>query len=172
MAPERLESHVFLELIASINVSMVAVDEAHCVSQWGHDFRSSYRRISRVVSLLRNRPIVAAFTATATAEVRDDIIKLLELNNPKVFISGCDRKNLKIIIEKGVNKKNYILDYINSNKDESGIIYCSTRKEVDSLYDLLISKGLEVEKYHAGLNDCLLYTSFKATKIISLSGFP
>ena len=77
MAPERLESHVFLELIASINVSMVAVDEAHCVSQWGHDFRSSYRRISRVVSLLRNRPIVAAFTATATAEVRDDIIKLL-----------------------------------------------------------------------------------------------
>ena len=153
VAPERLESHVFLELIASINVSMVAVDEAHCVSQWGHDFRSSYRRISRVVSLLRNRPIVAAFTATATAEVRDDIIKLLELNNPKIFISGFDRKNLKIIIEKGVNKKNYILDYINSNKDESGIIYCSTRKEVDSLYDLLISKGLEVEKYHAGLND-------------------
>ena len=101
---------------------------------------TSYRRISRVVSLLRNRPIVAAFTATATAEVRDDIIKLLELNNPKVFISGFDRKNLKIIIEKGVNKKNYILDYINSNKDESGIIYCSTRKEVDSLYDLLISK--------------------------------
>ena len=81
------------------------------------------------------------------------LIKLLELNNPKVFISGFDRKNLKIIIEKGVNKKNYILDYINSNKDESGIIYCSTRKEVDSLYDLLISKGLEVEKYHAGLND-------------------
>lgn len=153
VAPERVESHVFLELIASINVSMVAVDEAHCVSQWGHDFRSSYRRISRGVSLLRNRPIVAAFTATATAEVRDDIIKLLELNNPKVFISGFDRKNLKIIIEKGVNKKNYILDYINSNKDESGIIYCSTRKEVDSLYDLLISKGLEVEKYHAGLND-------------------
>ena len=91
VAPERLESHVFLELIASINVSMVAVDEAHCVSQWGHDFRSSYRRISRVVSLLRNRPIVAAFTATATAEVRDDIIKLLELNNPKIFISGFDR---------------------------------------------------------------------------------
>lgn len=153
VAPERLESQSFLELIASINVSMIAVDEAHCVSQWGHDFRGSYRRISRVVSLLRNRPIVAAFTATATAEVRDDIIKLLELNNPKVFMSGFDRKNLKIIIEKGVNKKNYILDYINSNKDESGIIYCSTRKEVDSLYDLLSSKGLEVEKYHAGLND-------------------
>ena len=153
VAPERLESQAFLELIASINVSMVAIDEAHCVSQWGHDFRSSYRRISKVISILRNRPIVTAFTATATNEVRKDIIKLLELNNPKVFISGFDRKNLKIIIEKGVNKKNYILDYINNNKSESGIIYASTRKEVDSLYDLLISRGLQVEKYHAGLSD-------------------
>lgn len=153
VAPERLESQAFLELIASINVSMVAIDEAHCVSQWGHDFRSSYRRISRVISLLRNRPIVTAFTATATDEVREDIINLLELNNPKVFISGFDRKNLKIIIEKVVNKKNYILDYINNNRDESGIIYASTRKEVDNLYELLNSKGLQVEKYHAGLSD-------------------
>ncbi|MEN8079018.1 DNA helicase RecQ [Clostridioides difficile] len=153
VAPERLESQAFLELIASINVSMIAIDEAHCVSQWGHDFRSSYRRISRVISLLRNRPIVTAFTATATDEVREDIVKLLELNNPKVFISGFDRKNLKIVIEKGVNKKNYILDYINNNRDESGIIYCSTRKEVDSLYDLLTSRDVNVEKYHAGLND-------------------
>ena len=153
VAPERLESQAFLELIASINISMIAIDEAHCVSQWGHDFRSSYRRISRVISLLRNRPIVTAFTATATDEVREDIVKLLELNNPKVFISGFDRKNLKIVIEKGVNKKNYILDYINNNRDESGIIYCSTRKEVDSLYDLLTSRDVNVEKYHAGLND-------------------
>ena len=153
VAPERLESQAFLELISSINVSMVAIDEAHCVSQWGHDFRSSYRRISRVISLLRNRPIVTAFTATATDEVREDIVKLLELNNPKVFISGFDRKNLKIVIEKGVNKKNYILDYINNNGNESGIIYCSTRKEVDSLYDLLIARDVNVEKYHAGLND-------------------
>ena len=153
VAPERLESQAFLELISSINISMVAIDEAHCVSQWGHDFRSSYRRISRVISILRNRPIVTAFTATATSEVREDIIKLLELNNPKVFISGFDRKNLKITIEKGVNKKNYILDYINNNRNESGIIYASTRKEVDSLYELLTSKGLQVEKYHAGLSD-------------------
>ena len=153
VAPERLESQAFLELIASINVSMVAIDEAHCVSQWGHDFRSSYRRISRVISLLKNRPIVTAFTATATDEVREDIINLLELNNPKVFISGFDRKNLKIIIEKGVNKKNYILDYINNNREESGIIYASTRKEVDNLHELLNSKGLQVEKYHAGLSD-------------------
>ena len=153
VAPERLESQAFLELISSINISMVAIDEAHCVSQWGHNFRSSYRRISRVISILRNRPIVTAFTATATSEVREDIIKLLELNNPKVFISGFDRKNLKITIEKGVNKKNYILDYINNNRNESGIIYASTRKEVDSLYELLTSKGLQVEKYHAGLSD-------------------
>ena len=153
VAPERLESQAFLELISSINISMVAIDEAHCVSKWGHDFRSSYRRISRVISILRNRPIVTAFTATATSEVREDIIKLLELNNPKVFISGFDRKNLKITIEKGVNKKNYILDYINNNRNESGIIYASTRKEVDSLYELLTSKGLQVEKYHAGLSD-------------------
>ena len=153
VAPERLESQAFLELISSINISMVAIDEAHCVSQWGHDFRSSYRRISRVISILRNRPIVTAFTATATSEVREDIIKLLELNNPKVFISGFDRKNLKITIEKGVNKKNYLLDYINNNRNESGIIYASTRKEVDSLYELLTSKGLQVEKYHAGLSD-------------------
>lgn len=153
VAPERLESQAFLELISSINISMVAIDEAHCVSQWGHDFRSSYRRISRVISILRNRPIVTAFTATATSEVREDIIKLLELNNPKVFISGFDRKNIKITIEKGVNKKNYILDYINNNRNESGIIYASTRKEVDSLYELLTSKGLQVEKYHAGLSD-------------------
>lgn len=153
VAPERLESQAFLELISSIDISMVAIDEAHCVSQWGHDFRSSYRRISRVISILRNRPIVTAFTATATSEVREDIIKLLELNNPKVFISGFDRKNLKITIEKGVNKKNYILDYINNNRNESGIIYASTRKEVDSLYELLTSKGLQVEKYHAGLSD-------------------
>ena len=153
VAPERLESQAFLELISSINISMVAIDEAHCVSQWGHDFRSSYRRISRVISILRNRPIVTAFTATATSEVREDIIKLLELNNPKVFISGFDRKNLKITIEKGVKKKNYILDYINNNRNESGIIYASTRKEVDSLYELLTSKGLQVEKYHAGLSD-------------------
>ena len=153
VAPERLESQAFIELIASINVSMVAIDEAHCVSQWGHDFRSSYRRISRVISLLRNRPIVTAFTATATDEVRKDIVNLLKLNNPKVFISGFDRKNLKIIIEKGVNKKNYILNYINNNRNESGIIYASTRKEVDNLYELLNSKGLQVEKYHAGLSD-------------------
>ena len=99
VAPERLESQAFIELIASINVSMIAIDEAHCVSQWGHDFRSSYRRISRVISLLRNRPIVTAFTATATDEVRKDIVNLLKLNNPKVFISGFDTYVEELVIK-------------------------------------------------------------------------
>lgn len=153
IAPERLESMEFLNIISNAKVAQIAVDEAHCVSQWGHDFRSSYRRISKFINILRERPIVSAFTATATKEVREDIVKLLDLNNPKVFISGFDRENLKIIIEKGINKKAYILNYINANLDASGIIYCATRKEVDSLYELLDERGLSVTRYHAGLSD-------------------
>lgn len=153
IAPERLESMEFLNTISNAKVAQIAVDEAHCVSQWGHDFRSSYRRISKFINILRERPIVSAFTATATKEVREDIVKLLDLNNPKVFISGFDRENLKIIIEKGINKKAYILNYINANLDASGIIYCATRKEVDSLYELLDERGLSVTRYHAGLSD-------------------
>lgn len=153
VAPERLESMEFLNLVSNINISQVAVDEAHCVSQWGHDFRSSYKFIGRFINLLRKRPVVSAFTATATEEVRKDIVKLLELNNPKVFVSGFDRDNLKIIIEKGVNKAHYILDYLKENKDVSGIIYCATRKEVDSLCELINSRGINCTKYHAGLSD-------------------
>ncbi|WP_300257737.1 DNA helicase RecQ [Clostridium sp.] len=153
VAPERLESMEFLNLVSNIDISQVAVDEAHCVSQWGHDFRSSYKFIGRFINLLRKRPVVSAFTATATEEVRKDIVKLLELNNPKVFVSGFDRDNLKIIIEKGVNKAHYILDYLKENKDVSGIIYCATRKEVDSLCELINSRGINCTKYHAGLSD-------------------
>ncbi|MDK0571707.1 DNA helicase RecQ [Clostridium perfringens] len=153
VAPERLESMEFLNLVSNIDISQVAVDEAHCVSQWGHDFRSSYKFIGRFINLLRKRPVVSAFTATATEEVRKDIVKLLELNNPKVFVSGFDRDNLKIIIEKGVNKVHYILDYLKENKDVSGIIYCATRKEVDSLCELINSRGIGCTKYHAGLSD-------------------
>lgn len=153
IAPERLESMEFLNAISNAKIAQIAVDEAHCVSQWGHDFRSSYRRISRFINILKERPIVSAFTATATKEVREDIVKLLDLNDPKVFISGFDRENLKIIIEKGINKKAYILNYINANLDASGIIYCATRKEVDSLYELLDERGLSVTRYHAGLSD-------------------
>ena len=153
VAPERLESTEFLNLITRVKISQIAVDEAHCISQWGHDFRSSYRRISKFIDLLVYRPIITAFTATATEEVRRDIINLLKLNEPKVFITGFDRKNLKITIEKAVVKKQYILDYINSSEGASGIIYCATRKDVDIIYEMLIANNIKGERYHAGLND-------------------
>lgn len=153
VAPERLESTEFLNLITRVKISQIAVDEAHCISQWGHDFRSSYRRISKFIDLLVYRPIITAFTATATEEVRRDIINLLRLNEPKIFITGFDRKNLKITIEKAVVKKQYILDYINSSEGASGIIYCATRKDVDIIYEMLIANNIKCERYHAGLND-------------------
>ena len=153
VAPERLESTEFLSLITRVKISQIAVDEAHCISQWGHDFRSSYRRISKFIDLLVYRPIITAFTATATDEVRRDIINLLRLNEPKIFITGFDRKNLKITIEKAVVKKQYILDYINSSEGASGIIYCATRKDVDIIYEMLIANNIKGERYHAGLND-------------------
>ena len=153
VAPERLESTEFLNLITRVKISQIAVDEAHCISQWGHDFRSSYRRISKFIDLLVYRPIITAFTATATEVVRRDIINLLRLNEPKIFITGFDRKNLKITIEKAVVKKQYILDYINSSEGASGIIYCATRKDVDIIYEMLIANNIKGERYHAGLND-------------------
>ena len=153
VAPERLESTEFLNLITRVKISQIAVDEAHCISQWGLDFRSSYRRISKFIDLLVYRPIITAFTATATEEVRRDIINLLRLNEPKIFITGFDRKNLKITIEKAVVKKQYILDYINSSEGASGIIYCATRKDVDIIYEMLIANNIKGERYHAGLND-------------------
>ena len=153
VAPERLESTEFLNFITRVKVAQIAIDEAHCISQWGHDFRSSYRRISRFIDLLVDRPIITAFTATATEEVRRDIINLLKLNEPKVFITGFDRKNLKITIEKAVIKKQYILNYISSSKGVSGIVYCATRKDVDMIYEMLIANNIKAERYHAGLND-------------------
>ena len=153
VAPERLESTEFLNFITRVKVAQIAIDEAHCISQWGHDFRSSYRRISRFIDLLVDRPIITAFTATATEEVRRDIISLLRLNAPKIFITGFDRKNLKITIEKAVIKKQYILNYISSSEGASGIVYCATRKDVDMVYEMLIANNIKAERYHAGLND-------------------
>ena len=153
IAPERLESYEFFAVIAEKDISQIAIDEAHCVSQWGHDFRSSYRRIGSFIDRLYKRPIITAFTATASEEVRQDIVNLLKLNNPKVFITGFDRENLSIDIIKGGNKKEYILKYIEKNKNQCGIIYASTRKEVDNLYEMLESKGYSVGRYHAGLGD-------------------
>lgn len=153
IAPERLDSPMFLSLMSNVKISQVAVDEAHCVSQWGHDFRTSYRQIPDFINSLPERPVVTAFTATATEEVRVDIVKLLRLIEPKVFVQGFDRENLQINILKGVNKKEYILDYIKSNRDQSGIIYTATRKEADSLCEYFKDKGFSVAQYHAGLSD-------------------
>ena len=153
VAPERLEGVEFLNIIKSLKVSQIAVDEAHCVSQWGHDFRSSYKRIYNFIEALPKRPVVTAFTATATKEVREDILESLKLRDAKIFISGFDRENLKITIERGISKNIHILDYIEENKGESGLIYCSTRKEVDKLCDLLKANGINALSYHAGLSD-------------------
>lgn len=153
IAPERLDSNEFYSVVAGIKISQIAIDEAHCVSQWGHDFRSSYRRISGFIDRLSERPIITAFTATASKEVRQDVVKLLRLENPKIFITGFDRENLSISIIKSENKKKYLLKYIENNKEQSGIIYAATRKEVDNLYKDLSLKGYSVARYHAGLSD-------------------
>ncbi len=153
IAPERLESFEFLSVISKCNISQIAIDEAHCISQWGHDFRGSYRKISNFISLLQKRPIITAFTATASQEVREDIINLLKLNNPKVFITGFDRENLSISVIKSGNKKEYLYKYIENNKEVSGIIYAATRKEVNNLYESLQAKGYNVTCYHAGLSE-------------------
>jgi len=153
IAPERLESYEFLNAITKNKISQVAIDEAHCVSSWGHDFRLSYRRIKVFIESLEVRPIVTAFTATATKEVKEDIIILLGLKNPKVYLTGFDRENLFINIVKGDNKRQYILKYIKENINDSGIIYAATRKEVNNLEEFLKSKGINVLTYHAGLKD-------------------
>lgn len=153
IAPERLESYEFLNAITQNRISQVAIDEAHCVSSWGHDFRSSYRRIKLFIESLEIRPIVTAFTATATREVKEDIIKLLGLKNPKLYLTGFDRENLFVNIVKGEDKRRYILKYIKENINDSGIIYAATRKEVDSLEEYLRKKGIETLTYHAGLKD-------------------
>lgn len=153
IAPERLEHEIFRQTLNELNISLIAIDEAHCVSQWGHDFRPSYRAIKTFINELTYRPILSAFTATATESVKNDVIKLLSLSKPNVYISGFDRANLFFSVIRGENKKDYIINYIKNNQDASGIIYATTRKEVDSLYNYLNNKGYNVTKYHAGLSE-------------------
>ena len=153
VAPERLESSEFCQIMDKIDVSQIAVDEAHCVSQWGHDFRISYTYIWKFIESFSKRPVVTAFTATATREVREDIIKQIKLNEPAVFISGFDRENLKIGCLKIGNRLGYILKYIKTNEEQSGIVYAATRREVDGIYDKLKESNISVTKYHAGLSD-------------------
>ena len=153
IAPERLDSMEFVNIIRGKNISQVAIDEAHCVSQWGHDFRVSYKKIPYFINRLDKRPIVTAFTATASNEVREDIINILNLHNPDVYITGFDRENLSINIVKSSSKNKYTLDYVENHKNESGIIYASTRKEVETIYEGLLKRNYSVAKYHAGLSN-------------------
>ena len=153
IAPESLDSMDFVNIIRGKNISQVAIDEAHCVSQWGHDFRVSYKKIPYFINRLDKRPIVTAFTATASNEVREDIINILNLHNPAVYITGFDRENLSINIVKSSSKNKYTLDYVENHKNESGIIYASTRKEVETIYEGLLKRNYSVAKYHAGLSN-------------------
>ena len=153
VAPERLHSDEFITAITQAKIAQIAIDEAHCVSQWGHDFRVSYKGIATFIDKLIERPIITAFTATASEEVRNDIVNLLKLRDPKIFVTGFDRENLRINVVKGIDKKKFIVNYIKNNSKDSGIIYTATRKEVESIYELLRKNNINVGKYHAGLSN-------------------
>lgn len=153
VAPERLESIGFLNFAGRVDISMVTVDEAHCISQWGQDFRPSYLKIVDFIAGLSKRPIVSAFTATATEEVKNDIACVLKLQNPKIVVTGFDRENLYFSVEQVRRKDDYVLEYIKKHPDDSGIIYCATRKNVDLLVALLSGAGVPVAGYHAGMNN-------------------
>lgn len=153
VAPERLETEEFLDFALHSKISMVTVDEAHCISQWGQDFRPSYLKIIRFIDQLPTRPILSAFTATATKEVMEDIICILRMNNPKVLVTGFDRKNLYFEVRSPKDKLAETVDYLDKHPAECGIIYCATRKNVDELQEFLSNRGILTAKYHAGMID-------------------
>lgn len=153
VAPERLETPRFLDFACHAEISMVTIDEAHCISQWGQDFRPSYVRIVSFIRQLPVRPIVTAFTATATKRVQTDIREVLKLQNPYVAVTGFDRENLYFEVQRTKEKKERIREYLEKHSDESGIIYCATRKNVDELYLFLESAGFSVGRYHAGMGN-------------------
>ena len=152
-APERLMTESFLALAQEVPISMVAVDEAHCISQWGQDFRPSYLKIVDFIQQLPMRPVLAAYTATATKAVKEDILCILGLKNPNVLVTGYDRKNLYFAVEKPKNKTEALLEYLRRNSEKSGIIYCNTRKTVEEVHQELVQAGYPVVRYHAGLSE-------------------
>jgi len=153
IAPERLQRTEISGFAANIHIPLVVVDEAHCVSQWGHDFRTSYLQIAEFISCLKTRPVTAAFTATATVKVREDIKRLLDMRDPFSVNTGFDRPNLYFEVQKPQEKKAALLECLNRRKNLSGIIYCSTRKSVEEICQLLLLHGFEATRYHAGLSD-------------------
>jgi ATP-dependent DNA helicase RecQ len=153
IAPERLETEGFQAILPGMDISLLAVDEAHCISQWGQDFRSSYLKISEFMGQLSTRPVVAAFTATATQAVRADIVRLLGLENPVQVITGFDRPNLFFDVQRPKNKKAALTEFISSRQDACGIVYCATRATVEKVCDALVEQGFSATRYHAGLSE-------------------
>ena len=153
VAPERLLSYDFLSFAQSVNISMLTVDEAHCISQWGQDFRPSYAKIPEFIGQLNKRPVVSAFTATATPVVREDIIKQLALDNPTVWLSGFDRANLYFEVRKPKDKFYVLNEFLEDKKERAGIVYCSTRNAVEEVCERLKQNGYNASRYHAGLSD-------------------
>ena len=153
LAPERIVNEKFINFMKGIDISLIAVDEAHCISQWGHDFRKSYLDIPKFIQAMGKNIQILALTATATPRVREDIEKLLNMNRPYHYVDGFDRENLFFKVERGAVPEAYIVRYLKEHKNKSGIIYASTRKEVDNLYAYLEMKGFSVGKYHAGLSE-------------------
>ena len=153
IAPERLNSPSFTNRLQLMNVSMVAIDEAHCISQWGHDFRPSYRNIRNMITLFHEKPVVLALTATATPAVREDICAQLGITDENTVMTGFERENLAFSVVKGQNREKFVKDYVKKNDGEAGIIYAATRKAVDQVHEMLLKSGVKVVKYHAGLSD-------------------
>ncbi|MDF2903484.1 MAG: ATP-dependent helicase RecQ [Bacillus sp. (in: firmicutes)] len=151
ISPERLESGLFLQELGELEIPLIAVDEAHCISQWGHDFRPSYMYISSILNHIQTKPIILALTATATAQVRQDISQSLNIEHE--VVTSFERNNLSFSVVKGQDRDRYLLDYVKKNDKESGIIYAATRKTVDQLYQALVKAKVKVARYHAGLSD-------------------
>ena len=153
VAPERLDSPSFTNRLRKIYVPMIAIDEAHCISQWGHDFRPSYRNISRIITAFDEQPVVLALTATATPDVREDICRQLDITPANTVMTGFERANLTFSVIKGQDRDKYVKEYVRKNDGEAGIIYAATRKAVDAVHETLRKSGVAVAKYHAGLSD-------------------
>lgn len=153
VAPERLLLEGFIDFARSVDIAMVSIDEAHCVSQWGQDFRPSYLKITEFVNQLPKRPVISAFTATATHEVREDIIRMLQLQNPTVITTGFNRDNLFYTVKTPKDRFAEVEQYLEENQGKSGVIYCLTRKTVEEVCDRLVRKGIAATRYHAGLSD-------------------
>lgn len=153
VAPERLDVPEFLEFSLNTNISMITIDEAHCISQWGQNFRPSYLKIIDFIEKLPNRPVISGFTATATNEVIEDIINILKLDNPFVLVTGFNRENLYFEVQKPIDKYQAVIKYLNDNPNKSGIIYCSTRKNVEEVCSNLVEDNFAATRYHAGLTE-------------------